>query len=90
MQISFFDQFMAVLMLLLVGYWTYQSVKSNPQQLSASNLNQASKKMGILALFLIGFIAMLYFMLPPGEPVMNLSKELQQISTKPTNHDRSV
>lgn len=43
----------------LILYILYRSIKGNPGQFSKENLNKSFLTMGVLALVLIGFIAVL-------------------------------
>jgi hypothetical protein len=47
----------------LILFILYQFIKGNPNQFSKENLNKSFFIMGILALILIGFIALMVFML---------------------------
>ncbi|MFJ1268764.1 hypothetical protein ACD661_09380 [Legionella lytica] len=47
----------------LILFILYRSIKGNPEQFSRENLNNSFFTMGILALALIGFIAVLIFTL---------------------------
>lgn len=47
----------------LVLFVLYRTVKGNPDQFSKENLNKSFFTMGILAIGLIGFIALLVLML---------------------------
>jgi hypothetical protein len=58
-----------LLLLLLVGFmaWlTYNSIKHNPQAFTKDNLNKSFYLLGWLALGLIGFVALLVFLLKTG------------------------
>ncbi|WP_058534139.1 hypothetical protein [Legionella saoudiensis] len=47
----------------LILFLLYRSIKGNPDQFSRENLNNSFFTMGVLALVLIGFIAVLVFTL---------------------------
>ncbi|CAM4480347.1 MAG: hypothetical protein LEGION0403_FIIPPAGN_02488 [Legionella sp.] len=49
----------------LILFILYRAIKGNPGQFSRENLNNSVFTMGVLALVLIGFIAVLVFMLRP-------------------------
>ena len=51
-----------VLVAALIGFMLYQYIKHNPQALSKENLSKSFFTLGILALLLIGFIALLVMM----------------------------
>jgi hypothetical protein len=46
----------------LIIFILYRSIKGNPGQFSAANINKSALTMGVLALILIGFIALLILM----------------------------
>jgi threonine/homoserine/homoserine lactone efflux protein len=47
----------------LIIFILYRTIKGKPEQFSKENLNQSLTTMGVLALFLIGFVALLVLML---------------------------
>lgn len=47
----------------LIIFILYRTIKGNPGQFSKDNLNKSMYTLGILALILIGFIALLVLML---------------------------
>lgn len=47
----------------IILFILYRSIKGNPAQFSKENLNKSFFTMGVLALVLIGFIALMVFML---------------------------
>ena len=47
----------------LIIFILYRSIKGNPEQFSKDNLNKSFLTMGVLALGLIGFIALLILIL---------------------------
>ncbi len=47
----------------LIVWILYRSIKHNPQQFSRANLSKSFSSMGILALLLIGFVALLVVLL---------------------------
>lgn len=47
----------------LIIWVLYRAIKGQPQQFSRENLSKSFSSMGILALILIGFIALLVLML---------------------------
>lgn len=58
--------FYQILALLGAGFiiWIlYRTIKTRPEQFSREKLNQSFLSMGILALFLIGFVGLLVLML---------------------------
>tara|TARA_B100000949_G_C14249093_1_gene437242 strand:- start:979 stop:1173 length:195 start_codon:yes stop_codon:yes gene_type:complete len=50
----------------MVVFILYRVIKNQPEQFSAKNLNKSFATMGILALILIAFIALLVLMLRQG------------------------
>ncbi len=54
-----------IYLILMLGlcWWIYQSVRRNPEWLSRENLGKSFSSMGVLALILIAFVALLIFML---------------------------
>ena len=46
----------------LILWILYRYIKAHPEQLSRENLTKSFSSMGILALLLIGFVALLVFM----------------------------
>ena len=51
-------QLLAILAGGLLVFVLYQTIRGNPSAFNASNLNKSARTMGILALLLIGFIAL--------------------------------
>ncbi|WP_028388977.1 hypothetical protein [Legionella fairfieldensis] len=47
----------------LIVWLLYRNIKGRPEQFSRENLGKSFSTMGILALILIGFIALLVYML---------------------------
>jgi hypothetical protein len=56
-------QILAIAAAGLIVWLLYRSIKGRPEQFSRENLSKSFSTMGILALLLIGFIALLIFML---------------------------
>jgi len=52
----FWLKLLTILSMVFLGWYLYRYVKSNPESFSAANLNKSIFTLGILALFLIGFI----------------------------------
>jgi hypothetical protein len=61
-----FYKLLAVLGAGIILWYLYTSVKRNPETFSKENFSKSFSTMGILALGLIGFIALLVFMLRAG------------------------
>jgi TRAP-type C4-dicarboxylate transport system permease small subunit len=47
----------------IIAWFSYKAVKRNPQAFSGENINKSFFTLGLLALFLIGIIALLVVML---------------------------
>jgi glycerol uptake facilitator-like aquaporin len=47
----------------LIVWVLYRNIKGRPEQFSRANLTKSFSSMGMLALFLIGFVALLVLML---------------------------
>jgi hypothetical protein len=58
-----FYQILAVLGAGLIIYILYRTIKGRPDQFSKENLTKSFSTMGVLGLMLIGFIALMVFML---------------------------
>lgn len=56
---STFTQIFLAIGFIAVLFWLIHLIKTNPDMFSAKNLNKSFFTMGILALLLIGFIALL-------------------------------
>lgn len=56
-------QILALMAAGLIVWLLYRSIKGRPEQFSRENLSKSFSTMGILALILIVFIALLVFML---------------------------
>jgi len=57
-----FYQILAILAAGLIVWFMYRSIKSRPDVFSGENFSKSFTTMGILGLFLIGFIALLIFL----------------------------
>lgn len=58
-----FYQILGLLAAGIIIYFLYQTIKNRPDQFSKANLSQSFSTMGILGIILIGFIALMVFML---------------------------
>lgn len=56
-------QILAIIGAGLIAWIIYRTVKGKPEQFSKENLNKSFSTMGVLALVLIAFIALLIFLL---------------------------
>jgi len=56
-------QILALVGAALIVYVIYRSIKGRPDQFSRENMSKSFSSMGILALLLIGFVALLVLML---------------------------
>jgi uncharacterized membrane protein len=56
---STFTQILLAVGFIAILFWLFHFIKQNPGQFSAQNLHKSFFTMGILALLLIGFIALL-------------------------------
>ncbi|KTD34413.1 hypothetical protein Lmor_1810 [Legionella moravica] len=56
-------QILGVIGAVLIVFVLYRVIKGSPEQFSKENLSKSSLTMGVLALVLIGFIALLVLML---------------------------
>lgn len=56
-------QILAMLGAALIIYYLYRTIKNRPDMFSKENLNKSFFTMGILAVGLIGFVALLVLML---------------------------
>lgn len=59
MEGDFWYQLLALLGAGAIAWILYRYIKSRPEQLSRENLSKSFSSMGILALILIGFVALL-------------------------------
>lgn len=57
-----FYQILAIVGAALIVWVIYTNIKNRPDQFSRENLSKSFSSMGILALLLIGFVALLVFM----------------------------
>jgi putative copper export protein len=57
-----FYQILAVVGAALIIWVIYSNIKGRPEQFSKANLSKSFSSMGILALILIAFVALLIFM----------------------------
>lgn len=58
-----FYQILALIGGALIIWFLYRSIKSRPEQFSRDNLSKSFSTLGMLALLLIGFVALLVMML---------------------------
>ena len=56
-------QILGVIGAVLIVFVLYRAIKGSPDQFSKENLSKSALTMGVLALVLIGFIALLVLML---------------------------
>lgn len=56
-------QILGVIGAVAIIFILYQRIKNKPEQFTKENLNKSFATMGILGLFLIGFVALLVIML---------------------------
>ncbi len=56
-------QILGLLAAALIVWVLYRSIKGRPEQFSRENLTKSFSSMGVLALLLIGFVALLILML---------------------------
>lgn len=61
-----FYQLLGLLGAGLIVWLLYRTIKGRPELFSRENLNNSFSTMGILALLLIGFVALLVFFLKHG------------------------
>ncbi len=61
---GFFNNFFSVLLLLFSAYSCYHLVRNRPDLFSGENLSRSFTTMGLLALSLAGFVALLFYSLP--------------------------
>lgn len=52
-------QLLAIVGAGIIIWWLYRTIKSRPEQFSKDKLSQSFSTLGVLALLLIGFIALL-------------------------------
>jgi hypothetical protein len=57
-----FYQLLALMGAALIIWFLYHSIKGRPEQFTKKNLSKSFSTMGILALLLIGFVALLILM----------------------------
>ncbi len=58
-----FYQILGIAGAVLIVWILYRSIKGRPELFSRENMNNSFSSMGLLALFLIGFVALLVFFL---------------------------
>lgn len=58
-----FTRLLTILLAVFIGWLIYKNIKNNPQAFSKENLGKSFYLLGLLALGLIGFIALLVFFL---------------------------
>jgi len=59
----FWEKLLFVLLAAGLIWWVFTMVRHNPQSFSLHNINKSLTTLGVLALILIGFIALLVWML---------------------------
>lgn len=58
-----FSKIMAILVAIMLLWFLFRYIRSNPESLSLANLNKSFFTMGLLGLILIAFIAAVVFLL---------------------------
>lgn len=58
-----FYQILGIIAAAFIMWYSYRYIKGNPEAFSAANFSKSFMTMGVLALILIGFIALLVLML---------------------------
>lgn len=58
-----FYQILGIVGAILIVWVLYRSIKGRPELFSKENMNKSFSSMGLLALFLIAFVALLVFFL---------------------------
>ena len=87
MNYSFFEQFLALTLMVFMIFLGYKSIKNNPNLLNKESIGRSFTSMGVLALILIVFIGFLVMLIPAGESTGSIKSKDEKFSTTPSKSD---